>query len=203
VAAGQPRGRRRTSPEARQEAHDRRAATDDADLVVAAAARLLEARPRSVADVRVRLTRAGYRADLVEAAMTLLAQLGYLDDEEFARAWVASRDRAHPRGERALRMELARAGVDRAVADAVLGERAAHAPGPTDDADEGATPDEGAALRLLERRKSALDRVAEPRRRRERAYGLLARAGFDPDTASRAIARFTRDATYEGPPRDV
>jgi regulatory protein len=203
MAAWQPRGGRRASPEARQEAHDRRAATDDADLVVAAAARLLEARPRSVADVRIRLLRAGFRADLVEVAVARLSGLGYLDDEEFARAWVTSRDRAHPRGERALRMELVRAGIDRAVADAVLGERATQAAGPADDADEGATADEGAALRLLERRRSALDRVADPRRRRERAYGLLARAGFDPDAASRAIVRFTRDAADEGPPGDV
>ena len=43
-----------------------------------------------------------------------------LDDETFARAWVESRDRARPRGERALQNELRLKGIDRAVVDLVL-----------------------------------------------------------------------------------
>ena len=42
-----------------------------------------------------------------------------LDDEAFARAWVESRDRARPRGERAIREELRLKGVDRTVIDDV------------------------------------------------------------------------------------
>ena len=38
-----------------------------------------------------------------------------LDDETFARAWVESRDRARPRGERAIRDELRLKGIDRAT----------------------------------------------------------------------------------------
>ena len=59
-----------------------------------AAARFLEARPRSIAEVRRRLTTAGYRAPLVDAAIVRMGELGFLDDEAFARAWVESRDRA-------------------------------------------------------------------------------------------------------------
>ncbi len=194
MAAVPSRDRRRVDPRVREEAREQRAAVDDVGTVLAAAARLLEARPRAVADVRLRLARAGYRADLVEAAVVRLSELGYLDDEEFATAWIASRDRAHPRGERALRMELARAGVDRAVVDAVLDERATHAANVAEDGADGTTLDDESALRLLESRRAALDRVPDPRRRRERAYALLARSGFDPDTASRAIGRFTPDA---------
>ena len=71
-----------------------------------AAARFLEPRARSVTEVRRRLTGAGYRTDLVEGAITRMLELGMLDDEAFARAWVESRDRARPRGERAIRDEL-------------------------------------------------------------------------------------------------
>ena len=46
-----------------------------------------------------------------------------LDDEAFARAWVESRDRARPRGERAIRQELGLKGVDRSTVDLVLSER--------------------------------------------------------------------------------
>ena len=51
-----------------------------------------------------------------------------LDDEAFARAWVESRDRARPRGERAIREELRLKGVDRASIDLVLAERRDAAP---------------------------------------------------------------------------
>ena len=63
----------------------------------------LEPRARSVAEVRRRLTGAGYRADLVDGVIERLLEFGMLDDEAFARAWVESRDRARPRGERAIR----------------------------------------------------------------------------------------------------
>jgi regulatory protein len=205
VATGQPRGRRRPARETRDEARARRAVIDDPEAVLAAAARLLESRPRAVAEVRRHLAFAGYRADLVEGAIARLVQFGYLDDTAFAAAWIASRDRAHPRGERALRAELMRKGVPREVVDAAIGEReaAGRGAGATGDPDAGEDADDRAATQLLERRRSSLERVVDPRIRRERAYGLLARAGFDPDAASRAIARFTPGATDEGPPEDV
>ncbi len=169
-------------------------------MVLAAAARFLEARSRSVDETRRRLLDAGYLGPLVDGAVARLVELGLLDDEAFARAWVASRDRAHPRGERALRTELVRKGIDRGVIDAVLAERAAGidpstvstvrapAPGEADDA---------AALRLLERRRRTLERITDARLRRSRAYGLLARHGFDPDTAARAATRFADGAAND------
>jgi regulatory protein len=158
----------------------RRAAVDDPAIVLEAAARFLEARARSTAEVRRRLTYAGYRVDLVDGAVERLSDLGMLDDESFARAWVESRDRARPRGERAIREELRRKGVDRAVVDAVLDDRRRTAGGDL-------PVDRAAAERLLERHGRALARVADPRVRRQRAYALLARNGFDPDTC-RAVA---------------
>jgi regulatory protein len=167
---------RRAKP--RSERRAERALVDDPEIVLDAALRFLEARPRSAAEVRRRLTGAGYREELVAGAIERLAELGVLDDEAFARAWVESRDRARPRGERALRSELARKGIDRQLTDDVLEERATEQP----DADA------AAALRILERHAHALARVADPRARRERAYALLARSGFDSDTAVEAIA---------------
>jgi regulatory protein len=85
------------------EKRERRAAIDDPAVVLEAAARFLEVRSRSVHEVRRRLGGAGYRADLVEGAITRMTELGMLDDQVFARAWVESRDRARPRGQRAIR----------------------------------------------------------------------------------------------------
>src|SRR3990172_1138283 len=93
------------------ERRERRAAIDDPAVVLEAAARFLEARARSVAEVRRRLSSAGYRAELVDGAIARMTELGMLDDATFARAWIESRDRARPRGERALRQELSLKGI--------------------------------------------------------------------------------------------
>ncbi len=176
------------------ERRERRAAVDDPAVVLEAAMRFLEARSRSVTEVRRRLTSAGYQAALVEDAIARLGDLGVLDDEAFARAWVESRDRARPRGERALREELRLKGIDRSLVDLVLAER--RELGTTPDPDDAARPsDRLAAERLIERHARVLDRIDDPRKRRERAYALLARNGFDPDICREvAAAAVSREA---------
>jgi regulatory protein len=174
--------RRRETP---QEARQRRGLVDDPQAVTDAAIRFLEARHRSVAEVRRRLAMAGYRSDLVEAAIARLTEVGLLDDLEFARTWVRSRDASRPRGEQALRREMMLKGIDRGVIAAVLEERSHGA-----DHDGGASPDRAAAAHLLERRRAVLSRVADPAQRRRRAYALLARNGFDPEVCAEAARAF-------------
>jgi SOS response regulatory protein OraA/RecX len=196
-------GRSRTYEERRES----KAAVDDPAVVLDAAARFLEPRARSVAEVRRRLTRAGYRPDLVTGAIERLTDLGMLDDEAFARAWLASRDRARPRGEHAIRIELARKGVDRASIDLVLGERREAWAGRAVDGDgdgdgpeaAAATADVAAAERLLAKNARSLARVTDPRQRRARAYALLARNGFDPETCREVAARVMDDLLDEQP----
>jgi regulatory protein len=179
----------RVTPAERQERH---AAVDDPAVVLEAAARFLEARPRSVSEVRRRLGRAGYRSELVEGAIVRLGELGFLDDEAFGRAWVESRDRARPRGEIALRRELSLKGVDRSIVNDLLEERreAAAADPATG---SGTGPDVDAARRLIARNERALARITDPRKRRQRAYALLARNGFDPETCRHIAAAVTDD----------
>jgi regulatory protein len=176
----------------RQESHaqrrERRAAVDDPEIVLEAALRFLEARSRSVAEVRRRLGQAGYRAELIEGAIVRLTELGMLDDATFGRAWVESRDRAHPRGERALRSELGLKGLGRELIDELLAERR-HAATTTDDDGNAPGVDLAAARRLLARNGRALERVRDPRTRRQRAYAILARHGFDPETCREAAAQ--------------
>jgi regulatory protein len=166
-----------------------RAEVDDPQVVFEAAARFLETRSRSVAEVRRRLMTAGYRSDLIDGAVARLLDLGVLDDEVFARVWVESRDRARPRGERAIRDELRLKGVDRTTVDLVLEERReAVSPADDGDADGARSPDRDAAERLIRKQSRALARVADPRQRRQRAYALLARHGFDPETCREVAA---------------
>jgi regulatory protein len=174
-----PRARKPTFAERRE----RRAEVEDIAEVMDAAARFLEARPRSVHEVRYKLTTMGYRAALVDEVVVRLTDLRYLDDDAFARAWVESRDRARPRGEHALRRELQLKGVDKALVDEVLDDRRDDAREHDASAGDGSahSPDDAAAERLLRRKLPAILREPDPRRRRQRAYALLARSGFSPD----------------------
>jgi len=176
---------RRRSPEALAERRAARAAIEEVGPVVEYAAWLLESRARSVADLRRRLVTAGYRPTLVEDALGRLTELGFLDDEAYARAWVESRDRARPRGEHALRRELALRGVERPLIDTVLDERRGAGDAPAGDAGDA---DDAAAERLLTKRLPSILREPDPRRRLQKAYALLARNGFSPDVCS-SVAR--------------
>ena len=191
-SGGRPRPRKPSIAERRE----RRAAVEDVGEVLDAAARFLEARPRSEAEVRHKLTGLGYRQALVEGAVARLTELRYLDDEAFARAWLESRDRAKPRGEHALRRELGLKGVDRGLIDGMLGERreAAHVEAAAAGDGASANPDDATAERLLRRRLPSILREPDPRRRRQRAYALLARNGFAPDVCSAVIRRVLADA---------
>lgn len=157
-----------------------------------AAATFLGVRPRSVQETRRRLIHHGYRADLVEGVLERLVEMGYLDDEGFARSWIESRDRSRPRGENALRRELSLKGIDRDTIVAVLAERSGSLTG-SDDAEasliEPVSVDRVVAERLLERRHAALMREVDPRKRQQRAYALLARNGFDPQVCQDVSAR--------------
>jgi regulatory protein len=185
-------GRRR---ETYRERRERRATIDDPEVVFNAAGRYLEARSRSVGEVRRYLNARGYRADLVEGVLGRLQRAGFLDDRAFARGWVESRDRAHPRGEQALRRELLLKDVDPALIKEILERRRTDA-ATVDDfpgADASHSADLEAAERLLARRAAALSRAADQRVRRQRAYALLARNGFGPDICRDAAARFAGD----------
>jgi regulatory protein len=171
-------GRRRR--EGFNEKRERLGAVEEPGVVLEAALRFLEPRQRSIGEVRRRLTRVGYRVDLVEGAIARLVELEVLDDAAFSRTWIESRDRARPRSERALRRELALKGIDRGIVDGSMDERETETPG----------ADAEAARRLLERNARALARVGDPRAMRDRAYALLARNGFDSEIAASAARSF-------------
>jgi regulatory protein len=186
--------------EARKARLERHAAETDPAVVLNAAARFLELRSRSVDEVRKHLTAAAFPPPLVEGAIERLLQLGWLDDRAFATAWVESRDRATPRGQVALRRELALKGIDRETMDEVLAQRDEAGREDNDDEESGRRPrggsaDEVAAERLLQKSRAALQRIDDPRARRQRAYALLARNGFDPDVCREVSTQFaTPDA---------
>ncbi len=160
-----------------------------------AAAAFLAVRSRTVSETSKRLIKNGYPPALVDDVVTRLIEMHYLDDEEFARAWVENRDRARPRGEQGLRRELSLKEVPREIIDSVLAER--------EEAAAGEDPDLATARALLARRRASLERESDPARRRQKAYGLLARNGFDPDTCRQAIKDLLHRDTADEPDESV
>jgi regulatory protein len=97
--------------------HQRRQPTASA---LDAGLRLLARRAHSRVELLLKLTRRGYEGDEIRAALKRLEELGYLDDQSFARSFV--RRRGSMRGPRALSAELAARGVDRTQVDTAVSE---------------------------------------------------------------------------------
>jgi len=80
-----------------------------------AALRLLAMSQRSEKELRDRLKKRGFRKAALEAAVTRVREMGYLNDAAYAKFFVETRQASTPRSRRALSYELERKGVDRDV----------------------------------------------------------------------------------------
>jgi regulatory protein len=92
----------------------------DADAAREKCLRLLSRRARSEAELRARLREVGCEEDVADQVLAGLTEAGLIDDEEFARAWVASRKTRGGSGRRKLAWELGRKGVARELIERVL-----------------------------------------------------------------------------------
>jgi regulatory protein len=82
--------------------------------------RLLTARARTRAELAAQLTKRGYPDDVGERVLDRLADVGLVDDRDFAAQWVRSRRVNAGKGKRALASELRTKGVDdEVIADAL------------------------------------------------------------------------------------
>jgi regulatory protein len=111
--------------------------------------------------------------DAAEAVLDRLTEVGLIDDEAFAEAWVSSRQSGRGLARRALAAELRAKGVD--------GDVAALAVAVVDDEDERA-----AARQLVERRARSMQRLDEATATR-RLMGMLARKGYGGGMAAAVV----------------
>ena len=136
-------------------------------------------RARSRREVRERLQRYGYGEETVEVVVGRLEELGYLDDEEFARA--AAREKARRYGPRRVLGELRRSGVDAELAQGVVDDEFAQ----RSELEE--------ARSLAARRYNRGGSDAEARR----VYGFLMRRGYSAEVCAE-VAREYRGAQGAG-----
>ncbi|MBI1765403.1 MAG: regulatory protein RecX [Acidobacteria bacterium] len=89
------------------------------EKTLARAFRLLAAKARSVAQLRERLLEKA-ESEVVEQALARLVELGYLNDEEFARSFANSRLSYKPLGRTRLRQDLQRKQLAKPVVEQAL-----------------------------------------------------------------------------------
>lgn len=85
------------------------------------AAKLLAAKPRSIAELRERLLESpSTTKDVVETVIARLREYGYLDDDRFAVGYAQWKVKQRPIGRRRLERDLAMKKVERTVTEAAL-----------------------------------------------------------------------------------
>lgn len=136
--------------------------TDTQEKAWDMALKFLSYRPRSETEIRRYLAGKGLDATASDQIVARLYRLGYLNDQAFAQAWVASRNSLRPKGPRALQHELRSKGVAaEVIAEAIAG----------------LAVDEAAYAAVS--KAAARWRTLEPGAFRQKVQAFLARRGFD------------------------
>lgn len=145
------------------------------------ALRLVGGRRQSERELRQKLNRREYGANVVDGVVADCKRLGYLDDAAYAlgRAKDSAVMKLHGR-QRAV-AELLAKGIDRPLAESAAA-----------DAYEDVDPI-AAATKLAEKRRASLARLDRPAAER-RLAGFLQRRGFDFDTVRTVVDRFLGDS---------
>ncbi len=134
------------------------------------ALRRLESAPRTRHDLAATLARKGVPDDVSERVLDRFTEVGLIDDEAFAEAWIASRHTGRGLGRRVLQQELRRKGV----APEIIEGACAH----IDDEAERARAYDWALTRA---RRMVQSGSATPRATLQRRLaGQLARKGYGP-----------------------
>lgn len=94
--------------------------SDERNKAYDRAVRFLSYRSRSVAEVTRYLRDKDYTDEVINDTVTRLLEQNYLNDEEFARAWLRNREQLGPRGRQALQYELRQKGIVDQIIEKVL-----------------------------------------------------------------------------------
>src|SRR5215212_4881011 len=136
------------------------------------AIRLLTFKWRSIAELRERLLEKNWtNEEIVDDVIAKLEEYGYLNDEQFAKDFAASKIRQKPQGKRVLRQKLALKKVPKETVDAAL-EKVFEE-----------TPEAGLVEQAIKKRLR-LKGKPETREDTKKFYDFLLRQGFSYDLVS-------------------
>ncbi|WP_030489421.1 regulatory protein RecX [Micromonospora chokoriensis] len=145
---------------------------DESEVAREICLRQLAVRPRTRAELAGALAKRGISEEVSAEVLDRYDEVGIIDDAAFARAWVSSRHAGRGLARRALANELRRKGVDGEVATEALGEL---------DEETEADTARGLVDRKLRTARGEPDAVFR------RLVGMLARKGYPPGVAIRAV----------------
>ncbi len=83
---------------------------------------LLSYRERTIKEMRDRLKKKDFSAEVIEKVITYLLEKDYLNEQRFAEMWIRSRINHHPRGRKLIYKELKDKGVERKIINSALDE---------------------------------------------------------------------------------
>ncbi|MBW3646886.1 MAG: recombination regulator RecX [Actinobacteria bacterium] len=170
-ASGSGRGRPDRAAPAEPEPES--APADPVDVARQICLHQLEHAPRTRAELATALRKKGISDEVAEQVLGRFADVGMIDDAEFAQLWVSSRQRSKGLAGRALSQELRRKGVDDAsIADALA----------TIEPEA-----ESATARALVDRKLRTTAGLPTDVRVRRLAGMLARKGYPSGVAFRVV----------------
>ena len=140
---------------------------------------LIAKKDRTVAEVKRHLVRQKVDPGIIELVIVDLQRLKLLDDRAFAKRWIEMR-LDYPAGKAKFAEDLANKGVEEPIITQVLDEF-------------GEQLESGRAAANLLRKQAHRYVNLEERKARQRMYGLLARRGFDGETAVEAVDQGLRE----------
>jgi regulatory protein len=159
------------------------AGADRFERCLNAALLFLGYRPRSEAETRTRLQKHGYTGGEINRVIERLKSLKLLNDAAFAEYWKENRTSFKPRGQRMLKSELRRKGVD---------------PGTISEAVEGIDELENARQAAVAKARSLP--VTDYQVFRQKLGGYLQRRGFDYGVISKIVKQVWEERTGETGP---
>lgn len=161
---------RSEASQALSDPEDRDADADPVEVAKAILLRQLTTSAKSRHQLSEALARKGVPPEAADEALDRFVDLGYIDDDAFARSWVESRRRSRGLAASLLRRELRQKGIAPETIDAVMADQ---------------VDDEGervAASALVDKKLRSLQGV-DPDTATRRLVSMLARKGYRPGLA--------------------
>ncbi len=134
--------------------------------------RLLARRSYAIGELRRKMAAKGFGEEACDRTVALLCELGYLDDEKYARMYVSDAVNLSRKGKRLIAYELSQKGIRREIVEEALSEL-----------------DESSALEELVAKKVASEPELD-RRAVNRIVSFCARKGYEYSDISEALRKY-------------
>ncbi len=136
---------------------------------------LFKFRPRSEHEIITKLKEKNFESGIIEQVVSFFKKCGLIDDQVFAKSWVASRLNK-PIGLRRIQEELKVKGI---AAEIIALQLSAAKSG----------YDESAAIKEIIKRRARIYQELDPIKKRRRLEGYLLRRGFSTETVYKILKR--------------